>query len=228
MNRIDFNYISEAYNTLQGKWQPFAVAVLITFLLLIVPAILLVLLSAPLMAIGGSIFGEAVVLMIMPLMLLAILLIMAAYFPALAGLMNMCLKTLDGETPTTEHLMEVIRKPVPFIIAGLIVGLLVSVGSMFCYVPGLIIGGLTMFTVPIMLKEKLAPVDAIKASFERLKPHWLMATIFYIVIYIIGSIGGYVCFIGLIFTLPLCMMSLAICYRNFHGVPSPDSQESPV
>lgn len=222
MNTIDFNSITKSIETLRGRWGTFAIATLITWLLLILPMIVLWIIYLPVAAIGAAIFGEGAFLVTLPMFLLGPILVMAAYFPAVAGLLNMCLRTLDGETPSTDHLIEILKRPVPFIIGGVVVGILVGVGSMLCYIPGLIIAGLTLFTVPIMLVEKMAPIDAIKASFDRLKPHWLMATVFYFVITLISQLGVYACGIGLLFTIPVAMMSLAICYRDFHGAGVPE------
>ena len=52
------------------------------------------------------------------------------------------------------------------IIAGLIVGVLTTTGFLLCIIPCLIVSFLLMFTIVALLHRYLAPVDAVKTSFE--------------------------------------------------------------
>ena len=52
------------------------------------------------------------------------------------------------------------------IIAGLIVGIVTTIGFILCIVPGVIASIMLMFTVVTLLDRNLSPVDAVKSSFD--------------------------------------------------------------
>ncbi len=50
------------------------------------------------------------------------------------------------------------------IIAGVIVGILTSIGFALCILPGVVVALFTMFTVVALLDRNLSPIDAIKRA----------------------------------------------------------------
>lgn len=74
-----------------------------------------------------------------------------------------------------------------------------------------------MFSVPLVVDQRIGGVEAIRQSFEMLKSQWLMATLFSIVVAILGFVGVLLCGVGLILTLPLCCLSIAVAYNDFTG-----------
>jgi len=109
----------------------------------------------------------------------------------------------------------------PLLIGSLLNGLAVAIGSVFCYIPGLVLGGLLMFTIPLIVDRRMDGIEAMKLSFNTLKGDALMATLFYLVVSIVGGLGGIACGIGALFTWPLFFLSISLLYRDyFMGPPT--------
>src|SRR5205085_2723588 len=144
-----------------------------------------------------------------------VVVVMVAAFTMLGGMFRMAIRQLQGESIQATDIFKVQDVIGPLIIGSLLMVVAIYIGMIFCILPGLILAGLLMFTIPIIVDKRLAPVDAVKLSFETLKPDLVMATLFYIVVTIVGQIGGAACVIGALFTYPLFFLSIAILYRDF-------------
>jgi uncharacterized membrane protein len=103
------------------------------------------------------------------------------------------------------------------IIASLIVGVLAGIGSALCFIPGLIVGFLLMFTIVALLDRNLSPVDAIKASFETTTNNLGPAVLAWLVAVAIGLVGALVCLVGLIVAVPVEMLFIVYTYRRLNG-----------
>lgn len=93
----------------------------------------------------------------------------------------------------------------------------ICVGSCFCLVPGLLLMGLLMFAAPLVVdpKKKMGVIESLSASFQALKPQMWMALVFAIVCYLLAQAGQIACGIGVVVTLPLFYLSMAVAYRDF-------------
>ena len=52
------------------------------------------------------------------------------------------------------------------VIAAILIAVATAIGTILCYIPGLVVGFLTIFTILFVVDKQLTAVDAIKASFE--------------------------------------------------------------
>ncbi len=105
----------------------------------------------------------------------------------------------------------------PVILATLIVGVATSIGSVLCYLPGLVVALFTMFTTYVLLDKNLSPIDAIKASIDIVKANIGPAILAYIVAAVIGAVGALACGIGIIVSLPVSALFLVYAYRKLSG-----------
>jgi uncharacterized membrane protein len=103
------------------------------------------------------------------------------------------------------------------VIASVIVGVLAGIGSALCFIPGLIVSFLLMFTIIALLDRNLSPVDAIKASFEMTTKNLGPAVLAWLVAAAIGLVGALVCLVGLIVAVPVEMLFLVYTYRRLNG-----------
>jgi uncharacterized membrane protein len=105
----------------------------------------------------------------------------------------------------------------PVILATLIVGVATGIGSVLCYLPGLVVALFTMFTTYVLLDRNLSPIDAIKASIDIVKANIGPAILAYIVAGLIGAVGALACGIGIIVSLPVSALFLVYAYRKLSG-----------
>jgi uncharacterized membrane protein len=64
-------------------------------------------------------------------------------------------------------------------------------------------------------------MDAVNLSYNTLKKDLVMATIFYLVVGICAELGGIICGIGAIFTIPVMPIAIAMLYRDYLGFANP-------
>jgi len=218
---IDFNVISEAFEIVKKQWQAFVTAGLIAL--------------GTLMVVGGAIYmlliGTIIVASKEPAALLAMFPLMAIMYLAIflivaliqSGFTAMALKCIRGETVAVSDFFIPLKTPLPFLIAALIVTVASMAGVVACLVGTYVVHGLLMFVFPFMIDKKLSPMDAAKASFEKLKSQWLMATCLWFVATLVGGIGAFACYVGLLFTLPISYVAMALVYRDLCMTPETES-----
>ncbi|MEI6915732.1 MAG: hypothetical protein WCL39_11415 [Armatimonadota bacterium] len=95
------------------------------------------------------------------------------------------------------------------------------VGFLGCCIGAYVVGGLLMLAMPLAVDQPLGVLECLSQSFEKLKKDWLMATLFYLVVSMLGGMGAYVCYVGLLVTYPLMFLSIAILYRDVFLTPPP-------
>lgn len=87
--------------------------------------------------------------------------------------------------------------------------------ALFCLViPGLILHGVLMFTIPLIVDARLPATTALSRSFHALKGQWLEATLFHFCVSMLSGLGSCCC-IGILLTAPLYALSVAVLYRDF-------------
>lgn len=131
-----------------------------------------------------------------------------------ALLINLAVKHVNGEQISGASLLDFRGQGLKLLGATLLVGLIVMTASMFCVFPGFIAQGLLMFTLPFVVDKRLSITQAIQASYQTLQPQMWMATLMYFVLSIIGGLGGFLCGIGIMFTYPIFVLSIALLYRD--------------
>jgi len=133
--------------------------------------------------------------------------------PFMAGATHMTLKSLRGQPIEIADVFYGWKNgPLRFAGIAFLVYLGVFIGSMCCYIPGFIWGGMTMFGMAYAIDERLGSVAALRRSWDTLKPHMLMASVLYLVLSLISSIGVLACFVGILVTMPLFYIAMAVLY----------------
>ena len=145
--------------------------------------------------------------------------------PFMASATKMTLLVLRGQKPQTSDVFYGWRnRPLRFAGIAFLAYLGVLVGSMCCYIPGFIWGGLTMFSMSFAIDEDLGTIAAMRRSWDCLKPHILMASVLYLVLSIISSIGMLACFVGILVTMPLFYIAMTVLYDSMTRPAMPATQ----
>ncbi|RYG75436.1 hypothetical protein EON80_00690 [bacterium] len=134
-----------------------------------------------------------------------------------AGFLRMAINHLKTGHVDFGDMLSVGDVYLNIIIAAILVGIATTLGICFCIIPGLLLSGLFMFVNPLIVDRKMSAIDAMTASFNTLKPQMWMAMLFIIVVGMVVFLGICACFVGLLVTIPVGVLSVAITYRNFFG-----------
>lgn len=148
--------------------------------------------------------------------------------PLLAGMCLMALKARRGQEYGLDDLFSPFSRFFEFALASFTIYLMVIVGSICCYIPGFLIGGLTMFILPVMVDKGYSFGEAFSYSIDLLKQHWLMATLMYLVLGILSGLGVIACFVGVFFTWPLYYVIPSLLYDNFAVADEPGFVPNPM
>lgn len=103
------------------------------------------------------------------------------------------------------------------IIAGLIVGVITTIGTFLCVIPGLIASIMLIFTVVALLDRNLPAVDAVKTSFETTKANFGNAFLTWLVGLVTIVVGALLCGVGLLVAVPVASLFLVCAWRKITG-----------
>ena len=126
--------------------------------------------------------------------------------PMVVGYMRMIQKEERGEAVEFTDVFKAFDDFVPALLAVLLSSLIVSVGFMLCFVPGLLIIGLVPTAAYLVAVGEKDGINAIKRAFEAVKANLLGTVICSLVLSIVGSLGAILCGVGIFLTLPIGMI----------------------
>jgi uncharacterized membrane protein len=137
---------------------------------------------------------------------------------AAAGLYKGATHVTDGKPFSMGQMFEGWDKG-QVAIAALIIAVATAIGSFLCYVPGLIVGFLTMFTMLFVVDKQMPAVDAIKASIKLVTDNLGPSILFYLLAAVCILVGACLCGVGLLVAAPVVLIALAYTYRRFQNEP---------
>lgn len=215
---LKFDVIGEAFNAMTANWKVFALAGAITAGPVLVMAIIGYIIMIAVMMPSIMSNRDPSPFVMLPAQLLFYVLMLVGYAmggPGYLGCARIALAIRRKEPLTTDMAKIGLTRIVQGSIAGGIVYGGVLLGTMCCYVPGFLWGGLSTGAYTAMvLDENLAPMDAAKESMAVMKPQMWMAALLYFVASLIAGLGAIACLIGVIFTMPLLAIIMGLSYMD--------------
>ncbi len=138
--------------------------------------------------------------------------------PLVAGLQHMAFRQLRGQRPTLADLFWGFGRLADATPLLIVTGVLVTIGSMFCVAPGLVFAAWYVLAFPLMVEHGIGWSEAMSES-KRLVTRNLRGYVaFTLVVGFVGSLGVYLCGVGLLVSLPVGMLGVAVAYRDLVGV----------
>ena len=134
----------------------------------------------------------------------------------LGGMFRMACLQVRGKTIAFTDLFGVAQvSPRELILGCGSYGLICFAASLVLVLPAFVAAGVLMFTLPLIVDGRMSAFDALRASWHALKGQWLQATVFHLVAYLVTGLGACLCGVGLVITMPLYCLSIAVLYRDF-------------
>lgn len=161
---------------------------------------------------GTGFFGR----LILQAALSAVLLVVAWIIGA--GLIRASLNVTEGrpflfsDVIKTDNLGSVV-------VASVIIAVATFVGTILCYLPGLVVGFATSYTLFFMIDKNMAPVDAIKASVVFVKDNLASTLVWYIVGGLVAAVGFVICVVGALVSVPVVLLGTAYTYKTLNHEP---------
>jgi len=131
------------------------------------------------------------------------------------GLMRMAIKQTRGEEIQVSDLFAAGDRVGAIIVGQLLYNIAMGLGFWLCVIPGFIVAGRGMLTLPIAVDQNVGGNEAFSKSWDALKNDTLNAILFMIVVGLVSALGILGFGIGLLITAPIAPLAIAIVYRDF-------------
>jgi uncharacterized membrane protein len=128
------------------------------------------------------------------------------------------LDVTDGKETSTGAVFAWAAKP-KVVSAALLVAVATFVGTLLCYLPGLIVGFLTMFTMFYVVDKDLPAMDAVKASVSLTTSRLGDTVLFYVLGLVCIVVGAILCLVGLLAAVPVVLAAAAYTFRVLNDEP---------
>jgi uncharacterized membrane protein len=136
----------------------------------------------------------------------------------LAALIKGALDTVDGKPVAVGGMFEGWDKGA-VLIAAIIVSVATAIGTLLCYLPGLVVGFLMSYTMFFVVDRQMAPVDAVKASVSFVVAHLSDTLVYYLLGVLVVIAGAILCGVGLLAAIPIVLLGAAYTFRRLHDQP---------
>jgi uncharacterized membrane protein len=133
-----------------------------------------------------------------------------------AGLIKNALNVADGLEASVGEIGAWATKG-PVILTALIIAVATAIGTVLCYIPGIIVAFLFNWAMFYVVDEGMAPMDAIKASVNFATSHLGDTIVFYLLGIVVLIVGAVLCLVGLLVAVPVLLVASAFTFRVLNG-----------
>ena len=135
-----------------------------------------------------------------------------------SGIFQVAVKQVRGEMISTGDIFS--GGPMVWRMLGfnIIYGLAVFIGTLFCFVPGFLLGGL-LFPGYALIADGESVGNAVSRSFDAMKQDMWNAAAFVLIMGLLVAVSIIPCGLGLFVTLPMFFLTSALAYRDMVGMP---------
>ncbi|MDD0841401.1 hypothetical protein [Pseudomonas sp. Gutcm_11s] len=145
----------------------------------------------------------------------------ALTYPFLAGINMVGIRRAADQPISFNDVFSGLSLFVPLLITALLMSVLVYVGTLLFIIPGIYLGVAYMLAMPLVIERGLSPWQALETSRKAISQHWFKVFGLFLLLGIIMAISMIPLGIGLVWTLPLFIISMGVLYRTIFGVLPP-------
>jgi hypothetical protein len=139
-------------------------------------------------------------------------------YPLLAGLMLVGIRRAAGQEINFNQIFLAFNNPIPVIITGILMSVMVYAGMLLLLLPGIYLAFAYTLALPLVLERGLSPWQALETSRKAISQHWFKVFGWAMLLGLIILLSAIPLGIGLVWTMPMWMISTGILYRTIFGV----------
>lgn len=167
------------------------------------------------------IFGGALVLS--PLAMVSVLFLLLSNIVTVlmvfsAGIINIAIRKLAGETVGWKMVFDGIPVAGKLIVAGILQTLLIMIGFLLLILPGIYLCIGYCMTIPLIVDRKMSPWQAMEASRKAVHGEWWKIFGLFLVMGLIAFFASLPLGLGLIWAWPMMVVCGALIYRTLFGI----------
>jgi uncharacterized membrane protein len=133
-----------------------------------------------------------------------------------AGLIKNALNIVDGKAASIGEIGRWATNG-QVLVAALIIAVATFVGTLLCYIPGLIVAFLLNWTMFFVVDQDMKAVDAVKASVTFVTSHLADTLVFWLLGVVALVVGTILCLVGLLVAVPVVLIAAAYTFRVLNG-----------
>lgn len=134
-----------------------------------------------------------------------------------AGFSIHTIKKLSGRHADFSDFFKGFNFFIPTLVASLVIGVFVFLGTLACLIPGLVVAAMYEFTYLFIVDKKMDFWQAMQASHAIVKTDYFGFTMFLILAFLVNVLGFLCLIVGLFVTVPLTMAATVIAYKEIVG-----------
>lgn len=142
----------------------------------------------------------------------------ALTLPLGMGLFMLGLKRSVDQSLAVPELFNYYGKTVQLVLTMILMYIMLIIGFLLLILPGIYLAIAYYFALPLVVEKNLGPWQALETSRKAITKRWFGMFGFVLLLTLIIIISAIPLGIGLIWTLPLALISMGILYRNMFGV----------
>jgi uncharacterized membrane protein len=137
--------------------------------------------------------------------------------PLIAGLHIFTMKKLMGRRAEFADLFLGFNYFVPTLVASLLIALFVSIGTILCIIPGLVVAAMYKFTYLFIVDKRMDFWPAMQASHAVVKQDYAGFTLFLLLMVLVDILGVLCCVVGIFVALPVTFAAITVAYKELVG-----------
>jgi uncharacterized membrane protein len=103
------------------------------------------------------------------------------------------------------------------LLAFLVITVFTFLGLLLCFIPGLVVAAMYLFTYLFIVDKKMEFWPAMQASHALVRKDYFGFSLFLLILLLINVVGALACFVGVLVTLPLSYGAITAAYRDLVG-----------
>lgn len=136
--------------------------------------------------------------------------------PMIVGFIKLVRKTMQGEAATATDVFDGFSEFGASLIAMILIGLGVFIGSMLLIVPGVLFAFITAFTFHAIALDGIGATAAIGRSYALIKENPAPSFVLLLIVAVLNAIGGSIVF-GSLLTTPFSLIVMTFAYQRLRG-----------
>ncbi|MEK1904214.1 MAG: hypothetical protein AAAB13_00410 [Pseudomonas sp.] len=145
----------------------------------------------------------------------------ALTYPLLAGLNIVGIRRAADQPVSFNDIFSTLGRFVPLAVTALLMTVLVYIGTLLLIIPGIYLGVAYLLAIPLVAERGLTPWQALETSRKAISQHWFKAFFLFLALGLIMALSIIPLGVGLIWTMPLFVISVGVLYRTIFGVLPP-------
>lgn len=137
--------------------------------------------------------------------------------PLTAGFYIFTIKKSLGRRAEFADLFTGFNFFVPTLVASLVIALFVTIGTVLCIIPGLVVAAMYKFTYLFIVDKRMDFWPAMESSRAVVRNDYFGFTMFLLALIGINFLGLLCCIVGLLVTMPLSIAAITVAYREIVG-----------